>query len=70
MIIFKEIKYNIKELYDFAIEHPDLEFHVAYTDTGKNLNGYSSKEMADMFCAFPIPDNMVFHEGFVNLFEL
>ena len=65
----QQIKYNIKELYEFAKENPDLEFHVAYTDKGKNLNGYSSQEMADMFCAYPIPENMVFHEGFATLFD-
>jgi hypothetical protein len=65
----REIMNNIKELYEFATENPNMEFHVAYTDNGKNLNGYTSQEMADMFCTYPIPENMVFHEGFIKLFD-
>lgn len=60
---------NIKELYDFALMHPELEFHVAYTATGNNLNGYSPIEMANMFSAFEIPENMVFNEDFADLIQ-
>lgn len=65
----KQIVENIKELYEFAVTNPELEFHVAYTDSGKNLNGYTAKEMASMFATYKIPDNMVFHEGFGKLIE-
>jgi hypothetical protein len=62
-----QIKDNIKDLYAFAKMCPSLEFHVAYTDSDNNLNGYSAKEMAAMFSAHPIPENMVFNEAFAKM---
>lgn len=58
---------NIKEMYDKARELSDKEFMVAYT-VSKNLNGYSSQEMADMFVAAgPIPGNVIFNDEFAEL---
>lgn len=46
----------------------DKEFLVAYTADGKNLSGYSSKEIANMFYkAKPIPKNIVFEDKFLEL---
>lgn len=61
---------QIKDLYDFALENSNLEFIVAYSGKGKNLNGYSNKEMARMFSSFIIPDNIVFEEDFSKLLTI
>jgi hypothetical protein len=47
--------------------NPDLEFLVAYSAGGSNLNGYSVLEMASFFKSEEIPDNLVFEEGFAEL---
>lgn len=56
-------------LYDYALNHPELKFYIAYNGTGKNLNGYSNEEMADMFSTFEIPSNMVFENMFSKLLK-
>ncbi len=63
----EQIKQNIQELYNTGNAFPGKEFLVAYSGTGKNLNGYTPKEMADMFSSFPIPANIIFEEGFSKL---
>lgn len=77
----QQIVDQIRELYEYAIKHPELEFLVAYSGTGKNLNGYSNEEMTEMFCraAFwftsseydgpmlGIPINIVFEQTFFDL---
>jgi hypothetical protein len=62
----KQILFNILELYLYATKHPDKEFLIAYT-TGPNLNGYTPKEMADMFTFFPVPENIVFNDELIKL---
>ena len=63
-----EIKSNILKLYEFAIKNPDKEFLIAYTGIENyNLNGYSNKELAQMFSWFEIPDNIIFEEEFSEL---
>lgn len=63
----EEIIEQIKKLYKFANEHKDYWFLIAYTDSGKNLNNYSSEEMACMFNCDNIPENIVFEESFNKL---
>lgn len=59
---------NIKRLYKLARNMKNKEFLIAFTADGKNLNGYSSKEMADMFfSAKPIPKNIVFEDKFLEI---
>ena len=58
---------QIGEFYIFAEKYWDLEFLVIYSGTGTNLNGYSNKEMAEMFSVFEIPENVVFEEEFSKL---
>lgn len=66
----EEIKSNILKLYEFAIKNPDKEFLIAYTGIeNHNLNGYSNKELAQMFSCFEIPNNIVFEEEFSTLLE-
>ena len=61
-----QILTNILELYLYAMENKDKEFLIAYT-TGPNLNGYSPREMANMFTYFPVPDNIVFNDELIEL---
>lgn len=61
---------NIKTFYNTAKKNPDINYLVAYSAKGKNLNGYTAQEMADMFSAHPIPSNVVFEKGFANLLTL
>lgn len=59
---------NIKELYQTAELHPKLEFWIAYTRRGRNLNGYSATEMANMFAGSgSIPQNIIFEAEFREL---
>jgi hypothetical protein len=60
---------QIEELYQFAQNNKDKEFLVAYK-VGKNLNSYSSQEMADMFSSKNIPENIVFEETFSKLLNM
>ena len=60
----EQIIEQIHKLYEFARQNPNKEFLVAYSSTGRNLNYYSNEEMASMFASEPIPNNIVFEEGF------
>jgi hypothetical protein len=67
----EEIKNNILKLYEFVTKNPDKEFLIAYTGIQNyNLNGYSNKELAQMFSWFEIPDNIVFEEEFSTLLDI
>ena len=61
---------QIKKLYLFAEENPNLDFIVAYSGTKTNLNGYSNKEMAEMFSQPNIPKNIVFEYEFSKLIKI
>ena len=62
---------EIKCLYDDAIKDPEHEYWIAYlNDSVPNLSGFTNQEIADMFSAFPIPDNCVFNEGFAELLNV
>lgn len=59
------IRNNIDELYECAKNNPDKKFFVAYMNNSKNLNGYSPKEMWNMFTeGKTVPNNIRFHESF------
>ncbi len=58
---------QILGLYAHADANQHQEFYVAYTAQGKNLNGYTPKEMAIMFSNPLIPDNIIFEEEFSKL---
>jgi hypothetical protein len=60
------IKRQIKHLYTIAA-NDGYEYVVAYSGHGSNLNGYTPKQMAAMFAAFPIPNNFVFEAEFYKL---
>lgn len=58
---------QINILYKFAADNPNFSFLIPYTAQNKNLNGYSSKAMADMFFTYRPPDNIVFEVNFLTL---
>ena len=60
---------QIKNLYLFASDRPDLKFYIPYMDGDNNLNSYSSKELAEMFNCEEAPENIIFEESFLKLFE-
>lgn len=60
----EQIIQNISEFYTCAKDHPHLLFFVAYQAAGRNLNGYTSLEMFNMFTTFPVPENVYFHSSF------
>ena len=65
----EDITNNIRTLYEVARQNSNKEFLVS-DYSGKNLNGYSGVEMADMFAnAGPIPNNIVFNNNFQKLFS-
>ena len=57
--------------YLYAMQHSGEKFFVAYSGLDKNLNGYTNKEMAEMFSVkgLLIPDNVIFEESFAVLVE-
>lgn len=67
-----EIVKGISLLYLHALSNPKKEFLIAYTVSNKpNLNGYTTKEMANMFSMFnPTPDNIVFEYEFSKLLNV
>lgn len=67
---WRDIYQQIKYLYKYASENPELDFLIAYRDA-PNLNGYSPQEMASFFVIadvdIQIPDNIIFEESFAKL---
>ena len=63
----EQITEGITKLYEYAKQNPDMEFVVA-DYSGRNLNGYTGQQMANMFnAAGSIPSNIVFNENFDKL---
>ena len=70
-MMLAEIQSEIGKLYDFARNHPDYKFLVAYggkEPDKRSLNGYTPRQLAVKFSAFKIPPNIVFEEAFYWLF--
>lgn len=65
----KDIGWQILMLYHYARANEDKNFFVAYTAEDNNLNGYTSKEMAELFNWEPIPENIIFEEEFAKLMQ-
>jgi len=69
------IEASILSLYLFAKTTPNKDYYIVYSNTGNNLNGYTSQEMADMFSVAisiakkygDLPDNIIFEEEFAKL---
>ncbi len=60
---------QIREFYDYARENKDTYFVIPYGGKADkvNLNGYTNLEMADMFKAVEMPDNLSFEKEFIKL---
>ena len=69
--LFKsQISENIKKLYDYASENPNLDFYIAYDGLDPNarsLNGYKRVELAELFSQHIIPSNIIFEDNFLKL---
>jgi hypothetical protein len=66
----KKIKSDIRELYLFAIDNPQMEFFIAYGVNIKLLSGFSIQQMANMFYNAnkgEIPVNIIFEQSFDQL---
>ena len=63
-----QIANNIMELYLFATEHPELNFYIAYSNDGRSLNGYTSREIVSCFKRSNIPDNIFFSDTLKEMF--
>ena len=65
---------QIRRLYWFAKANKSLEFLIPYSAKSRNLNGYTSEDMAVMFYSAcnpddGIPENIIFEEGFAKLIQ-
>jgi len=60
-----EIISNISQLYQTAKDNPDKEFLIAYAGSASNINnnGYTNKQMAQMFSSLEIPSNITFSDS-------
>jgi hypothetical protein len=59
------ISNNIDELYQCALNNPDKTFFIAYKNDGTNLNGYTNKEVWDLFTnGKSVPPNIRFHNSY------
>jgi hypothetical protein len=65
----ESIIFQISCLYTYARENFHLDFYIAYTGNSINLNGYTPKEMANMFNQENIPNNIIFEEEFAKLIK-
>ena len=61
------ILFQLESLQVYAKLVPEKEFLIAYSGTGVNLNGYTPKQMANMFSTIEWPKNIVFEEEFAKL---
>lgn len=62
---------QIVYFYLYASQDNINKYYVAYSGLDENLNGYTNKEMAEMFSinGLLIPDNIYFEENFAKLIE-
>lgn len=64
----EQIIHQIRVLYGLALIMPEIEFLIVYRANTKNLNGFTSMEMAEMFsCSKMIPENIVFEDEFAKM---
>ncbi len=64
----RKIIESIQRMYECAKQHPELDFKIAYRNTGTpSLNGYTGFEMMKMFIqAGPVPENVWVSEEWFN----
>ena len=66
---------SIRKFYAYAVQHPELDFKIAYRNVEKySLNGYTGIEMIKMFHEaasdynYEIPDNVYFSQEWWNYY--
>ena len=61
---------NIVKMYETARSMPDKDFKIAYRTKANeaSLNGYTGREMLDMFTINPVPNNVYFSEEWHGIF--
>jgi hypothetical protein len=64
-----QIERSIQRFYAVASRYPKWRFLVAYAASGRNLNGYSSQAMADMFSSASPSSNVIFQDEFSALLK-
>lgn len=60
---------QLADLATYSRQHPELEFLVFYAGKGYNLNGYTPKEMANIFSWISWADNVIFEYSFSKLMK-
>jgi hypothetical protein len=68
----KQILVNIDNLYKCAYKNLNFEFLIAYTGENPNrlnFNGYTTKEISQIFNQLIIPKNIIFEEKFRRLVD-
>ncbi len=65
-ISLRQIAKNIAQLYIVATRNPTWEFLIAFNSQTRTLNGYTMRELAQLFSS-PIPNNISFEKGFAIL---
>lgn len=63
-LYIEDIKESVKDLIDFALDNPQLEFHV--TKIGCGIAGFEIKEIASIFKGMLIPENVILPIEFVK----
>lgn len=67
-VTLEMIRDNISELIQCCVDNPNRQFLVPYKIGDENLNGYSDREMANLFIEIdPLPENLVLHEGVIRV---
>ena len=68
----EQITFNIKNFYKCCLDNSKFKFLVAYSGLNPDkvsFNGYSAREMSEMFKQQYIPDNAIFEYNFGKLIK-
>lgn len=63
-VSLEQIEDNIKELFDCARIHHNMDFIIAYHNGAKTLSGYSPLKIIQLMVAIGMPDNVLIHGSF------
>lgn len=63
-LYIEDITVNFQRFINFALDHPELEFHL--TKIGCGIAGFEVKEIASIFKGMLIPENVIMPIEFVN----
>ena len=61
----EQMQQQIRKLYKYAVDNPDITFYVAQEDR-IGFNGWEPEVMARAYKCLPIPNNISFEEGFAK----